>query len=295
MLIPLKTIIEKHKPSIRGIVHIGANSGQELEDYLDHGISHIIFIEPVNKAFAALTTHVDRTLQMRKKQVPDKGWDVRCVPECIAETTGKTVILYITDNGAESSSMLPMKEHLTAHPDVKVVDKQVAQTVSYKDMADFYHIEPDGYNFLNIDVQGAELMVLRGMKECINGFDYVYVEVNEKELYEGCAKAQEIHDFLTSAGFDLLEKKMTDFGWGDAFYGRTQAATKQPAEQSGLKKEPTVQKPASLLGKAVAEMDACIAALRNALEREVSGSVADQLSTQARAKFINILMRYVKG
>jgi hypothetical protein len=40
------------------------------------------------------------------------------------------------------------------------------------------------YNFINMDVQGYELEVLKGGAETLNHVDYVYCEVNRDEVYE---------------------------------------------------------------------------------------------------------------
>lgn len=74
------------------------------------------------------------------------------------------------------------------------------------------------YNFLNLDIQGAELMVLQGASEILKYFDYIYCEVNDKELYEKCAMTSDIDAFLSTHGFERKIKKMTTHGWGDAFY-----------------------------------------------------------------------------
>jgi hypothetical protein len=55
---------------------------------------------------------------------------------------------------------------------------------------------------LKIDVQGAELDVLRG----ISGFDYVdfiYVELSFVELYDGQALFEDVRSYLVERGFKL--------------------------------------------------------------------------------------------
>ena len=38
--------------------------------------------------------------------------------------------------------------------------------------------------FLNIDIQGAELLALKGMGELLHHFDYAYIEVNHDYVYK---------------------------------------------------------------------------------------------------------------
>ena len=58
-------------------------------------------------------------------------------------------------------------------------------------------------NFLNIDIQGAELLALKGMGDIINYFDYAYLEVNRNYVYKNCALIDEIDKYLSKYFFSL--------------------------------------------------------------------------------------------
>jgi hypothetical protein len=75
-----------------------------------------------------------------------------------------------------------------------------------------------GFNFLNIDVQGFELEVLRGAAETLNYVDYILTEVNREELYEDCVLVEELDEFLDAYGFVREETSWGGGSWGDAFY-----------------------------------------------------------------------------
>jgi hypothetical protein len=74
------------------------------------------------------------------------------------------------------------------------------------------------YNFMNLDIQGAELLALRGAGDILKNFDYIYTEVNIEELYDGCCLMNEIDEYLKQFGFKRVITEMTQYGWGDAFY-----------------------------------------------------------------------------
>ena len=57
--------------------------------------------------------------------------------------------------------------------------------------------------FVKIDVQGFELEVLKGSKNLIDEFDYIYVECSFIELYEKQALADEVITFLNNYSFKL--------------------------------------------------------------------------------------------
>jgi hypothetical protein len=69
-----------------------------------------------------------------------------------------------------------------------------------------------------MDLQGAELLALRGATETLRSVRFVYTEVNVDELYAGCAQLDEIDEQLV--GFVRMETALTPHGWGDAFYVR---------------------------------------------------------------------------
>ena len=75
-------------------------------------------------------------------------------------------------------------------------------------------------NFLNMDIQGAELKCLQGFEDGLKMIDYIYAEVNTKELYAGCAQLPELDAWLAARGFKRVEISMTGWGWGDALYVR---------------------------------------------------------------------------
>jgi hypothetical protein len=74
------------------------------------------------------------------------------------------------------------------------------------------------FNFLNVDVQGVELNVIKSFSSMLGSLDYLYVEVNEEELYKGCALITEIDYYVAQYGFERKATHMTSNKWGDAFY-----------------------------------------------------------------------------
>jgi hypothetical protein len=51
--------------------------------------------------------------------------------------------------------------------------------------------------------------------------DYIIAEVNRDELYENCARVDEIDSFLSEYGFERKETNWEGQTWGDAFYIKT--------------------------------------------------------------------------
>jgi len=90
---------------------------------------------------------------------------------------------------------------------------------------------PDSPDFMNLDVQGYELQCLKGAEPVLASFKWIYTEINEDPLYEGCALLPELAAWLAARGFRMAEKRLWGaqergarsgswFGWGDALFVR---------------------------------------------------------------------------
>ena len=188
--------------NIKGIVHIGAHYGEEIQEYVDNGIQNIAVFEPLSKNFDVLA-----------ERLKDVNADIQGYQVALGSKKG-TATMYLSSNEAQSSSILKPKEHLNHHPDV-TFDGIEQVEVSLLDDYDFGES-----NFINMDVQGYELEVLKGGKETLKKVDYVYCEVNRGEMYEGNAMIDEIDQYLSEYGFKRVETYWPEiwYKWGDALY-----------------------------------------------------------------------------
>lgn len=209
MLIPYSEIISRYKINPTGVLHIGGSHAEELEAYTQNGIERMIWIEAIPEVF--------EKMQARLTDYPS----AIAINACISDIGGKEVDFHITNNEGQSSSLLALKEHKIAHPDVHVVKTIKCTTRTIDGIATSYDIDLFHYDFLNIDLQGAELLALKGMRENLYKINYAYLEVNNKELYEGCALIDEVDSFMKAHGFSRVETLWAgDTGWGDALYLR---------------------------------------------------------------------------
>jgi len=111
-----------------------------------------------------------------------------------------------------------MDKHLQHHPHISIVENKKVKTKIIDNFIKEENIDLKQYNFLNLDIQGAELMALKGMKESFKNIDFIYSEVNTANLYENCPMIEEIDEYLSQFGFERKETNLTQYEWGDAFY-----------------------------------------------------------------------------
>ena len=70
-----------------------------------------------------------------------------------------------------------------------------------------------------MDIQGAELLALKGSTKILDKIDIINTELNFDELYEGCALAHEIDKFLKFYNFHRVETDLRfHHTWGDGLY-----------------------------------------------------------------------------
>lgn len=200
MLIPFDTLIKKYKLYIKGILHVGAHECEELNDYEK--------VVPRNKII--WVEAMPDKVRFCKNKYPNIQ-----IENAIVSDKCEQVVFYISNNG-QSSSILPLGTHKIHHPHVHYTHSFIANTCTLNQLLRKYN--PFDFNFVNLDIQGAELSALKGMHWYLHHIDYIYTEVNAEQVYEGAPLIEEIDLFLKQYGFFRVEVAWTQWRWGDAFY-----------------------------------------------------------------------------
>ena len=199
MLIKWNDLSHYINTEITGVLHVGGHLAEELEIYMSNNIENVIWVEADQK----------RSNQI-KKLVPAQH---QVICSVVGDEDGKTVTFHEANNG-QSSSIFNFGTHVVEHPEVFYVSETKKRMRRLDTLAAEYSFHE--FNFLNLDIQGAELLAIKGLGNLLNEVKYIYTEVNEKSLYEGCCLISDLDDYLS--GFQRVITEMTHFGWGDAFY-----------------------------------------------------------------------------
>lgn len=217
MLIPVSEWIPLCS-KIRGVIHIGAHDCEEQKFYNEVGAdkSKVIWIE-------AMQEKIDLFSQ--------QGY--RIFQSVISDTDNEEIKFKITNN-EESSSILELGTHSGSYPDIKVIREVTLNTTRMDTFISREKLDIDVFNFLNIDIQGAELKALKGFGNLLEKIDHIYLEVNTDYVYKNCALLPEIDEYLGRFGFIRVIVKMTGANWGDAFYVRKSRLSVTAHLQGGL-------------------------------------------------------------
>jgi FkbM family methyltransferase len=199
----LLNLVPKYSMNIKGVIHVGAHFGEENRFYKTLGIENKIFFEPQSSNFEVMKRRMKRgreTFPMIRKALGNDNKKIKMFVE--------------TGNGGQSNSLLRPHIHLIEYPWVKFADEEEVDMIRLDDCG----LDLSNYNFINIDVQGYELEVFKGAVKTLEGIDYIMTEINKVEMYEGCAKVEELIEFLGSYGFDMVEHVWIRPSWGDALF-----------------------------------------------------------------------------
>ena len=75
------------------------------------------------------------------------------------------------------------------------------------------------FDFINLDIQGAELNAIKGLGSRLANVNWIYTEVNKKNVYKNIYLVKDIDNYLRSYGFKRIATYwLPGAGWGDALY-----------------------------------------------------------------------------
>ena len=206
MLICFKEIVKillENNIHIFGCFHVGAHECEEMQYYnqLVSKPEDVVWID-------AMISKVNEATQ---RGIPN-------VYNALITDKDDEEIIFNVANNVQSSSVLEFGTHSHEHPTIVYVDKINLKSITIDTFFKRNNIDASKYNFWNFDIQGVELMALKGATQSIKYAKAIYLEVNEKELYKNCALITEIDTFLLQYNFKRVLTNMTTHGWGDALY-----------------------------------------------------------------------------
>lgn len=202
---------------INRVLHVGADRGGELPQYKEMGVGEVVWVEANPEVYGELVENLEIMNISEVKSLPynqlisDKddveldfnlyyGWDAG----------------HLVGNKG-MSSLLKAKNSWWGSECYKGTIKLNSLTLDT-----FLERNELGYSFdmLNIDTQGAELMVLSGAKKILENVKVINCEVTFfNPQYQDNPKFDEIYEYLQQFGFKHKDTKLClEKNWGDAMF-----------------------------------------------------------------------------
>jgi hypothetical protein len=197
MNINLKNLTNRVKP--KGVLHVGANTCQELPLYKSLGFENRLWIEP------------NSDLEFPEGET--------IIHTAISNRISSHDFMYLANNNGESSSLLEPKEHLSKYQEIDFSHKFLLTSITTLEFILIDLVTLSDFNYLVLDIQGNELRALKSLGSFANHFEVIITEAYTEELYFGCGKLHEIKEFLIN--YELVEwSPEVGKGWGDAAFIR---------------------------------------------------------------------------
>jgi FkbM family methyltransferase len=179
---------------ISGVVHVGANTGQERGIYSACGL-RVIWVEPIPEAFEKLSANI-------------RGFNnQRAYKALVTDVDEKEYEFHIANNGGQSSSIFSLGQHKDIWPDVHYKQTITLKSITLARLFSQNYLDARNYQALIMDTQGSELLVLKGSLPILDNFKFIKTEVADFESYEGCCQLSDLNEFMIEHGYREFSRK----------------------------------------------------------------------------------------
>ena len=172
----------------KGIIHMGAHRGGEAAVY-DWFNKQTIWIEANPKIIDDLKDHTSQYINQKVIQA------------LLSDEDNKLENFNISSNDGASSSIFSFGSYKKIHEKIKMTDVMKLKTNTLDTIIKKEQINVDKYDFWVVDLQGAELLALKGADEMIKSCKFMYIEISKENIYKNGANWNELNEFLKKKNF----------------------------------------------------------------------------------------------
>ena len=194
---------------IKGVIQVGANTGDELGAFLTK-TNKILCFEPVEEALDILRSRVNQNNLQDKVIISDY---------IVSDKTGE--IEFYVGQQSGNSSMFDLNPDRPQFHHGNVHDKKVLKnSITLDDFFAQSDIKSEDYNFIFMDVQGAEHLVLLGAKETLKNIDHIYMEVSYFPVYLNTLLYDDMVALCDQLGYEVVYHEASPYNQnqGDALF-----------------------------------------------------------------------------
>ncbi len=178
---------------VSGVIHVGANNGQEADKYDALGL-RVVWIEAIPEVFKELEANI----APYPRQL--------AIQALVTDVENGTYRFNVANNEGQSSSILDLHLHADVWPSVQYERTIELQSTTLSTIIDKYDIDLARYSALVMDTQGSELLVLKGAASILKHFSFIKTEVADFESYAGCCQVKDLDSFLSGYGFREISR-----------------------------------------------------------------------------------------
>ena len=177
----------------KGILHIGAHKGGEANIYDFFG-KDVIWVEANPSIFKILEENIYQYKQQQAFNV------------LLGDIDGKISKFYLSNNDNASSSIFKFDQNVTnqslfPNRNLKMINEIDLKMLTLDSLVAKNNLIINNYKHWIIDVQGAELLVLKGAEKSLKFCESLLIEISTKIIYQGGVLWNEISEWLKQKGF----------------------------------------------------------------------------------------------
>ena len=205
---------KQNKTDIKGVLHVGAHRGEEIYDYESMGAEEVIWVEPVPELFEEMKTF----LSTAQCSVNSYAY------EYAASNVDHEQVnfhLYYGPDAAYMSGNKGCSSLLKTSGRFESWSKGTIQveTIRLDTLLEENQFDSSTFQYLNMDVQGAELMVLQGATKLLDTVKFIATEATwDNPDYIDNTRYDELKSLLESKGFVETEIYRHAENWGDVLF-----------------------------------------------------------------------------
>lgn len=203
-----KQWVQEYEIEPSPLIHVGAHLAEERFDYQALGFLPVLWVEAHPDIAAAAQVNLTEFS------------DQYLISSALWSSAGIEKKFFVAGDEGSSSSLLEPYLITASHPNVKELNHFVVTTSTLDLQIKKSKLEHD-YRIVVLDVQGAEIEVLRGAMDTIKTVDVIISEVSRLELYKGTARLDTLVEFLAANNFDFVASEVNRAtGWGEGLFIR---------------------------------------------------------------------------
>jgi len=186
---------------VAGVIHVGAHLAEERDLYEDKRLN-VVWLEPNPDLFSRIEVHIKGHARQR------------AFCQLLTDVDDKEFPFHITSNDGVSSSVFELGAHQKIWPNVTAGRTVKMRSITLKTLAEREKLDLRLYDGLVLDVQGAELLVLKGATALLGNFKFIKAEAADFELYKGCCRLSDLDEFLAAHHFRRVVTSAFRKEWG---------------------------------------------------------------------------------
>lgn len=191
---------------VPGVIHVGANAGQEAEAYKALGLD-VLWVEPIPEVFARLESNI--------RPYPNQ----RALQALLTDQEGMTYSFHVSNNDGQSSSLFDLDLHRDIWPTVHFVRTIQLTSTTLPVLLSSNGIDARSYPALVLDTQGSELLILQGAEPILENFLFIKAEAADFPSYTGCCQLSDLSSYLARHGFrELARSPFAEHPGGGRYY-----------------------------------------------------------------------------